>query len=519
MTINLAKTIFAQIPLLFLLGEHFSAPDRMRLLRPLGGGAGGVMIHSDFPVVLEHLTKGCLVVVDGVGRPAGAVVELLEAIPRQGLCLGVLLFADAGVAAEDLDRFLDAGADDFLFPHETDRLERHLGLLHKRVQERIKRQEINQRFHHAQRLEVLGTLAGSVAHDFNNILTTIGGMARLVRDDHEENAALCSDLDEIIGASDRATALTGQLLAFSRKQILQPSAIRLEELVDNLLPLLRRLIGEDIDLCVDLQDTPLVLADPNHVEQIIINLAVNARDAMPQGGTLTIGTTTVETVRSDARSTTPGPYGVIEVRDTGCGIAEELREKIFDPFFTTKENGSGTGLGLSTVKGIVHQWSGMIEVESRPGHGALFRVYLPSTERTTPAPNETDEEPIGDGSETILLVEDDPSVLSLLERTLDNFGYRVLAARNGMEALELAELHSMTFDLLVSDVNLPKMNGRVLGERLREKRPDLKVLYICGYTDDVLLRQGLIVGNMRLINKPFSPRRLVREVRRSLDAG
>jgi PAS domain S-box-containing protein len=373
----------------------------------------------------------------------------------------------------------------------------------------------------SQKLEAIGQLAGGVAHDFNNLLTAIIGYSDLSLPLLGTNDPIRRNLVEIKKAADRAASLTRQLLAFSRKQILDPKVLDLNLVVKDMSKMLRRLIGEDIELVTVLQnDLGRVKADPGQVEQIVMNLIVNARDAMPNGGKITIETANVrldEGYRVNHAQVETGDYVMLAVTDTGHGIYEETQSHIFEPFFTTKPAGKGTGLGLSTVYGIVKQSGGYIWVYSEVGHGASFKIYLrriddqPLSEKPTPLQNEHG------GHETVLLVEDEPVVREMVCEILQSKGYRVLSAGSGEEALRLWQTHRSDVDLLLTDLIMPGMSGRVLGELLLHVRPDLAVVYMSGYTDDAIVRHGLLAEGLEFIQKPFTPTGLALKVRGALD--
>ena len=375
----------------------------------------------------------------------------------------------------------------------------------------------------AQKMEAVGKLAGGIAHDFNNLLTAIKGFTELLLRRSNSNDPSHDDLMGIKKASEQAARLTRQLLAFSRKQVLQPRIINLNEIIGKMHEMLQRLIGEHIELAVKLQeDLYSVRADPGQIEQIILNLAVNARDAMTAGGTLALQTANVVVGRQKSKSMPPldnGDYVMFTVRDTGSGMNRETRRRLFEPFFTTKETGKGTGLGLATVYGIVSQSDGTILVDSEPGKGTSFSIYLPRREghQETPVPQAEPKEKLR-GMETILLVEDEDMVRKLAERVLREYGYSVLLSTCGPEALELVEKHSEPIRLMITDVIMPGgMNGKQLADRLVKARPGVKILYISGYADGSLFSREEQEARINLLEKPFSPLVLVQKVRELLD--
>jgi len=385
------------------------------------------------------------------------------------------------------------------------------------------RKQLEEQLRQSQKMDAIGQLAGGVAHDFNNLLTAINGYSGLALQRIDDNHPLRSYLEEIKKAGDRAANLTRQLLAFGRKQILQPLPINLNDVVTDMNKMLRRLIGEDIQLTAKL-DLALerIKADPGQIEQVLVNLVVNARDAMPQGGILTIETATVELGQEYADrhvGVLPGQYVMLAVSDTGTGMDEATQARIFDPFFTTKEKGKGTGLGLSTVYGIVKQSGGSIWVYSEPGHGTTFKVYLP---QLATAPQKTEvrviEPTLAGGSETILLVEDEEVVRGLAKKILEQSGYKVLAAARGQEAIRLGQECAEPIHLLLTDVVMPETSGKEVADRLRELLPGLRVVFMSGYTDEAIVHHGVLDSNVEFIQKPFTPNALVRKVREVLDS-
>ncbi|MDE3118803.1 MAG: PAS domain S-box protein, partial [Nitrospirota bacterium] len=385
------------------------------------------------------------------------------------------------------------------------------------------RTQLEEQFRHSQKMDAVGRLAGGVAHDFNNLLTVINGCSSFLLRRLSPDDSLRRYPQEIQRASERAASLTQQLLAFSRRQMLEPKVLNLNESVSAMDSLLRRLVGEHIDL-VTVLGTGLgrVKADPGQVEQVIMNLAVNARDAMPEGGKLTIETANVELDQpyaSQHMAVEPGPYVMLAISDTGHGMDEATKARLFEPFFTTKEKGKGTGLGLSTIYGIIKQSGGAVLVYSEAGRGTTFKVYLPRVvgimEQAALAAA-AHAGAVG-GTETILLVEDEESVRALAREALEEAGFRVLDARHGSEALTVSRQHQGAIHLLLTDVVMPEMSGRVLADRLAPQRPALKVLYMSGYTDNAIVHQGVLDPGTHFLHKPFSPEALVRKVRAVLD--
>ncbi|MEO8906067.1 MAG: response regulator [Polyangiaceae bacterium] len=374
----------------------------------------------------------------------------------------------------------------------------------------------------SQKMEAIGRLAGGVAHDFNNLLTAIGGYCSLALLEFPNDDPRREYLEEIQRAGERGASLTKQLLASGRKQVLSRRLLDLNALVDDLTNLLRRVIGEDIELEWARGSAPaVVFADPGQVEQVIMNLAVNARDAMPGGGTLTIASSSVFVDGGAPRSPAqpPASYVLLTVADTGHGMDEETMARMFEPFFTTKDLGKGTGLGLSTVYGIVEQLSGFIRARSAPGQGTVFEIYLPERERSLLSPRPESVAPVvRGGSETVMLVEDEPQVRKLIDEVLRSRGYQVLSAKDGLEAIPLQENYAARIDLLITDVVMPGLGGRELANHVRAARPETKVLFLSGYTDDAVLRNGVTASGNGFLQKPFALEDLLHSVRALLDA-
>ncbi len=383
--------------------------------------------------------------------------------------------------------------------------------------------ETERQLRHAQKMEAVGRLAGGVAHDFNNLLSVILGHSAFVLEELSPDDPLREEIEAVHDAGERATHLTKQLLAFSRHQLVEARPLDLRRVVEETGRMLLRLLGEDIELLlVTSAPADNVLADPSQIEQIIMNLAVNARDAMVDGGRLTLEVGNVEldaTYAANHVDVAPGPYVMLAVTDTGTGIDPATRERIFEPFFTTKEPGKGTGLGLSTVFGIVQQSHGHIYVYSELGIGTTFKLYFPRTDRAveTIRPVVHSTEPLH-GSETILLVEDDALVRRLHASILQRNGYHVLEAENGAEALLESAKVAQGIDLLLTDVVMPRLNGRQLAEQLRAQQPTLKVLYVSGYTRDSVIHHGLLEPGIAFVQKPIAPNSLLRTIRELLDA-
>jgi PAS domain S-box-containing protein len=376
----------------------------------------------------------------------------------------------------------------------------------KRAEE--KQQILQAQLLQSQKMEAIGQLAGGVAHDFNNLLTGIIGFVGLAKDQVEENSPISADLRETLDLAKRASSLTRQLLAFSRRQILAPEPVNLNDLVIDMSKMLKRLIGEDITL--DLRPAGsifLINADPGQIEQVLVNLTVNSRQAMPSGGALTIATTNVmldETESILRKVDIPeGSYVMLTVTDTGIGIDQEIQQQIFDPFFTTKEVGIGSGLGLSTVYGIIKQHKGFVWVDSEPGKGATFIIYLPAAE-TIAAGTKTKMTVRSKESPTILVVEDDVAVLQVTERMLNNLGFSVLTAVSPDEAEKIFSHRTDTISLLLTDVILPTKNGKELYKSLQRIKPSLAILYMSGHTQDTLIQKNILAPDSPFIKKPFS---------------
>ena len=376
----------------------------------------------------------------------------------------------------------------------------------------------------SQKMEALGQLAGGVAHDFNNMLTIITGYTDLVIDNMDDKDPKISDVLAIKEAGNRAAALTSQLLTFGRRHVLQYRTTDFNSMIERSRDMLERMIGEDIRFEVDLQTGPhYVKTDPDQFEQVLVNLVVNARDAMPCGGRLRIETSAIalnKPLTNRFLNLKPGEYIRLRVIDSGDGITEEVLSRIFEPFYTTKDKGKGTGLGLSLVYSLVDQSDGQVDVTSRSGEGTTFDLYLPVTDdqpeeigqELSPRP----DKPIQNGSKIVLLVEDEHAVRDLAQRVLINHGYSVIEAQHGEEAVMLSELHQGSIDLLLTDVVMPEMSGRQLALKLEPLRPGMRVLYMSGYTDDTLLRYGVQENQVPFLQKPFTADALVAKVNKAI---
>ena len=391
------------------------------------------------------------------------------------------------------------------------------------VEDITERKQLETQFFQSQKMETIGRLAGGIAHDFNNLLTVIKGYTQLTLNHIQEGDPCRENIEEIKSAAERAAELTNQLLTFSRRQILDMKVLDLNTIVRGLEKMTGRIIGEDIEMFTVLDDhLGRVKTDPGQLEQVILNLVVNARDAMPAGGKLAIETANVVLDDTYARThigVTPGSYVMLSVSDTGYGISPEIKELIFEPFFTTKEEGKGTGLGLSTIYGIVKQSGGNIWVYSEPGRGTTFKIYLPRIEEETGAlPVQDDTDHLPKGKETVLLVEDDPSLRALAARVLRYQGYKVLEATNGHEAIGIArENVQEKIDLLLSDVVMPHMGGRELVKRMKTLHSEIRVLFISGYTEHAITYHAGLKPGTPFLQKPFSPTALAKKVREVLD--
>jgi two-component system, cell cycle sensor histidine kinase and response regulator CckA len=434
------------------------------------------------------------------------------------------IFISGSIGEEVAIETLKRGATDYVLKHRLARLVPSVRRALEETDAQKQRRHLEEQLRQSQKMEAIGRLAGGIAHDFNNLLTAIIGYSQLLLSRLPEgDPPMKSELEEIEKAGKRAASLTSQLLSFSRKQVLQPEVLDLRTVISELARMLTRVIGEDINLInIPGPRSACVRADPGQIEQIIMNLVVNARDAMPRGGNLTIETSVIEL---DGRSLdggpilAPGPYVLLSVTDTGFGIDKETQARIFEPFFTTKPAGKGTGLGLSTVYGIVRQSGGDVLVCSKPSQGTTFKIYLPQVDDSI---NSTQEPAVRigphDRSETILLVEDEEIVRKLAREVLKTQGYTVLEACDGDEAMTICQQQGETIDLMLTDVVMPRLGGRELARRALSLRPEMKVICMSGYTDDVILQNGSKDASIAFLPKPFTPIALARKVREVLDS-
>lgn len=446
----------------------------------------------------------------------------LRAIQEKGVDLP-LIVVSGRIKDTEIVAALKAGAADHLTRRNLMRLNAAVERELRAAGMRRDRNRLEEQFRQAQKMEAVGRLAGGVAHDFNNLLTVITGYSDMLLASRDLKDSQRTALEEIRRSAERGGALTHQLLAFSRRQPLEPRMVRINDLILQIEKLLRRLIGEDIEL-VTIPAAPhdVVEADPGRLEQVIMNLVVNARDAMPNGGKLTIETGSVqlsESFSAKQLGVAPGSYLVISVTDTGVGMDEDTQSHLFEPFFTTKNPGRGTGLGLATAYGIIRQSGGAIRIWSQLGRGTTARIYLPPAEAKTPARPESAAANAGPltGVEAILVVEDEARVRKLIVDVLTARGYRVLEATRGDDALRISRTHTGGIDLAVVDVVMPEISGPDFVRQLTRLRPDVRVLYISGYTDEAIVHHGIPESGAAFLQKPFLPDALARKVREVLD--
>jgi len=476
---------------------------------------------------LAQLKAGATAEIAHAYETIGIHSILLVALRVRGESIGLLALvrfnADSPPFGEQDREFAQALADHAALAITNARLLRSaLHELAERERAEVALRRTEEQLRHAQKMEAIGRLAGSVAHDFNNLLSVILGHGSFMLEDLKHPDPIREEVSAIMRAGERAADLTRQLLAFGRQQVLTPRVLDLNAVVKDTEKMLRRLLGEDIELVARYErELGKVRVDATQIDQIVMNLAVNARDAMPDGGKLTIETQNVmldATYASEHFEVIPGPHAMLAVSDTGFGMDRETRARIFEPFFTTKDKGKGTGLGLSTIFGIVKQSGGNIWVYSEPGKGTTFRIYFPKAgDVEDPLPEVLPTLTLT-GVETILLAEDQDDVRHVASEILRRFGYHVLEAQNAGEALLVCERHPLPIHLLVTDVVMPRMSGRELAERLVVIRPELKVLYMSGYTDNAIVHHGILDPGVAYVQKPLIPETFARRVREVLDA-
>jgi two-component system cell cycle sensor histidine kinase/response regulator CckA len=486
---------------------------------------GGYDVSSERVETAEAM-RGALgraswdIVLSDYSLPTFSAPEALSVLQSTGCDLPFIIISGT-IGEETAVAALKAGAHDFLVKGRLARLipaiERELA----DVAARRDRARLEEQLQQSQKMEALGRLAGGVAHDFNNMLTAILGYGALLKDQIARDTPASRDLGQIIAAAERASSLTRQLLAFSHKQVFTAESLNLNAVITEVEPMLRRLIGERITVTTELgAHLYRVMADATQLEQVLLNLSVNARDAMPNGGVITIETRNADLSEDFAitfAGASAGSHVLLSVHDTGIGMTPEVRARIFEPFFTTKEKGLGTGLGLAAVYGITQQLGGFIWVESEPGHGTTFQIYLPRTDRTGDAPvPRTPSAAMPVGTETILLVEDEDVVRALIRTTLERHAYRVLEAVSAEAALALLERTTCPIDLLLTDVVLPGMDGPELAARVTADRPEVKVLLVSGYADNSVWTADAFGLGWQLMSKPFAAPALVGKIQQLL---
>jgi two-component system cell cycle sensor histidine kinase/response regulator CckA len=519
-----AKAEGGGIPLCILVIED-SEEDAVIILRELKLGGYDVDFERvDSPEALQVslATRRWDLVLSDFAMPRLSGTDALKLVRSTGsdapfIFISGTMGEDKAVAA------LKHGAQDYLVKGNLKRLVPAIQRELQEVEEHRQRKRLELHVHQLQKFEAIGRLAGGVAHDFNNLLSVILGQTEMLLE-RSRDVGITHGLEMIQDAGKRGASLTRQLLAFGRRQVLETKVLNLNTVLTDFEKLLRRAIGDGIEL--EFQTDPnlrTVEADPGQLEQVVMNLAINARDAMPSGGKLTISTANfdLDDDYADLRVVvTPGHYVQVLVRDTGCGMDEPTKSRIFEPFFTTKEQGKGTGLGLSTVYGIVKQSGGYIWVYSEPGHGTVFKIYLPVAEAAAKTPRNIERTgELPRGSETILVVDDDALLLEVTCDFLKGSGYTVMSARSPEEALRLADSHGGAIDFLLTDVIMPKMNGREMAAQLLKTRPGMKVLYVSGYADGIVrdgVHEPLEVG-LAFLQKPFTRHAVMRKIREMLD--
>jgi two-component system, cell cycle sensor histidine kinase and response regulator CckA len=519
-----AKAQGGGAPLGILLIED-SEEDAVIILRELKQGGYDVdFARVDSPEALQVslATRRWDLVLSDFAMPRLSGIDALKLVRSTGSDVP-FIFISGAMGEDKAVAALKDGAQDYLVKGNLKRLVPAIQRELEEVEEHRQRRRLEQHVHQLQKFEAIGRLAGGVAHDFNNLLSIILGQTEILLE-RSRDVEITHGLEMTREAARRGASLTRQLLAFGRRQVFETRVLDLNTVLTDFEKLLRRAIGDDIEL--EFQTDPslrTVEADPGQLEQVVMNLAINARDAMPSGGKLTISTANLDLDEdyADRRVVvTPGHYVQVLVRDTGCGMDEHTKSRIFEPFFTTKEQGKGTGLGLATVYGIVKQSGGYIWVYSELGHGTAFKIYLPVVEAAAKAPRNIERSgELLRGSETILVVDDDSSLLEVTCDFLKGGGYRVLSAGSPEEAVRLADSHGGAIDFLLTDVIMPKMNGRELATELLKTRPGMKVLYVSGYADGIV-RDGVhepLEGGLAFLQKPFTRHAVMRKIRDLLD--
>ena len=482
-------------------------------------------VVSSEAAYLERLKPGVDLILSDHSMPQFSglrALELLKARPE----LKIPFIIVSGTIGEEMAvSAIQQGASDYLLKDRTARLGPAVRRALEVVEEQAERKRLEARFIEAQKMEVVGQLAGGVAHDFNNVLAVIMGYSDLIKQDLDADHPLQKFVDEVQQAAQRATGLTQQLLIFSRKQTVQAVELNLNDVIGGMRKMLQQLINENIEMTLECtENIGTIKADSGYVWQVVMNLVVNARDAMPDGGKLSISTraaTLDEACAQGRHGVAPGPYVVLSVTDTGVGMTDEVKARVFEAFFTTKAAGKGTGLGLVTCQTIVRQSGGHIDITTELGKGTTFDVYFPQlAQAPQPVPAAARKTgPLRLGTETILVVEDEPSLRHLAQTVLTSKGYQVLAAANGQEALRVASEHSGSpLRLVIADVVMPQMGGKVMAEWLKTSFPQVKILFTSGYTGDAITRHGVLDTGVEFLPKPYTPATLLRKVRELLDA-
>lgn len=473
---------------------------------------------------LANLNSDLNLILSDYDMPGFTGLRALQLL-RQQTALEIPFIIVSGAIGEGIAvTAMQAGAADYLLKDRMARLAPAVHRVLKEVEERAERKRLEAQFLEAQKMELVGQLAGGVAHDFNNVLAVIMGYSDLAMQDLGPKHAVVKYIDEISNAAQRAAGLTRQLLVFSRKQTVQAALLDLNEIVQSMEKMLRRLVSENIEMTIDCtKPIGFIKADPGYVWQVLMNLVVNARDAMPGGGKLTIETRSVNLDEAYVRAhpgSTSGSYAMLSVRDTGIGMPEEVKGRLFEAFFTTKPLGKGTGLGLVTCQTIVRQSGGLIDVCSEPGKGSTFEVYFPRIEQSVHFGESYIKKPgpLRRGTETLLLVEDEPSVRDLTQGVLQAQGYQVLTATNGQDALGVAHRHKgRNIRLIVTDIIMPGMGGKAMVDQLKTRLPDVKVLFTSGYIDETIAHEGVLDTGLEFLPKPYTPATLTGKVRDILD--